>query len=324
MEDKKWYHRFITHKDEATSGFLIALLTAIISLPIFIVVYGYMPEIPVPFSDGARMDHFLTFVIVFVLVYILVKKLRILVYGLCILGLAVLTYTNFTNRYGLRDLYHDYATLLYGLQANNENIEFDELIDVPFHRRAALEEAVDYDHKMVIQTARNFATTNFKDYEYRNRHRKLVQFFSIFKEVYDRWDYVYDPNGEDYYSMTSETLEQLEYDDRLKGDCDDYSICMAGLIKAVGGEVRLVRTTVALSDSVEIGHLYPEVKIGTSKDLETAIYLIKADLFYKESKGESVFYYKDTDGYIWLNFDYNDLYPGGRYQSKVRESVLAL
>lgn len=320
---KKWYQKMLT-QNEQTPKFLIAVITAIISLPTFIVVYGYVPTIRLPFGQGLRIDHFLTFIVVFIAVYFLVKKLHILVYAVCIIGLGVLTFTNFQGTYGLKDLYYDYSTMLYGLQAQNKKINFDEWQNVQFYSAKHILKAVDYKAVDVRKTGTNYAIANFQDYEYLHRHRKMIQYFSVFKEVRARWNYVYDPFEEDYYASTSETIEQLEYDDKFKGDCDDYSILMGGLIKSIGGEVRLVRTTVYLADSSKVGHLYPEVKIGDAKSLEAAIYIIKAELFHKESKNKSIFYYKDEDGYIWLNFDYNDYYPGGKYQSFIRESVLEL
>ncbi len=325
QEEKRSWMKRIASGEAEPSSFLIALITALISLPVFILVYSYVPTMRLPFGEGGiRIDHFLTFIAVFIAIYILVKKLRIFVYAACVIGLAVLTYTNFTGTYGLKDLYHDYSTMLYSLQSKSEKINFSELQNVKFSGEEAIKIAVDYKSVKVRTLGANYAIANFQDYEYLHRHRKTIQYFSIFKEVKQRWNYVYDPAGEDYYAMASETVDQLQYDDKFKGDCDDYSILIGGLIKSIGGEVRLVRTKVKRADSTEIGHLYPEVKIGDGKELEAAIYLIKAELFHKESKGKPVYYYKDPDGYVWLNFDYNDDYPGGKYQSLVRESALTL
>jgi hypothetical protein len=84
----------------------------------------------------------------------------------------------------------------------------------------------------------------------------------------------------------------------------------------------LVRTTVIQSNGDEIGHLYPEVKFGNSDDLETVVYLIKNIYFPNEAKGRPINYYEDSKGFIWINFDYNDKFPGGKYQSEIRESEI--
>ena len=128
--------------------------------------------------------------------------------------------------------------------------------------------------------------------------------------------------NEDYFSKASNTLKLLKEDDILKGDCDDQSILIAGLIKAIGGEVQLVRTVIKQKNGEEIGHIYPELNIGNEKDLEVYTFLIKTQLFSKESLNKPIYYYKGNDGVIWLNMDYNDDYPGAYYPSNVRESVL--
>jgi hypothetical protein len=167
------------------------------------------------------------------------------------------------------------------------------------------------------------AVANFKEYAGSFPSLKILHCFSIFKEVRTRWNYVYDPKGDEYYSKTSVTLLQLEDDDKFKGDCDDYSILIAGLFTAVGGEVRLVRTEVE-TPTRTIGHLYPELLIGNVKDLEKISYFIKNELFVMESMDKPIFYYEDFEGNIWLNMDYNDYYPGGKYQSYVRKAVIKI
>lgn len=267
-----------------------------------------------------RLDHIILFLVIFFATYYLVKKVRLLVYLSMILGLVILTITNFAGIYTLSNLYHDYAEFLYNLSDNSseQKFLFEEAV---FTKERQLREAVDYQDPNVRNYAASIAVKHFDDQSYLSKNKKWVQFFSVFKEVYSNWKYVYDPINEDYYSKASQTLQQLQYDDLFKGDCDDYSIMMAACIKSVGGEVRLVRTIVK-HEGREIGHMYPEVKMGDTKDLETVVYLIKNVYFVDESKGKSIFYYQDSKGFIWLNFDYNDNYPGGRYQSDVRKSEI--
>ncbi len=61
-----------------------------------------------------------------------------------------------------------------------------------------------------------------------------------------------------------------------------------------------------------------------TKDLESVVYLIKNVFFVKETEGKTIHYYQDPKGLIWLNFDYNDKYPGNKYQSDVRESEIEI
>ena len=166
------------------------------------------------------------------------------------------------------------------------------------------------------------ATKHFQEFATLSNDKRWVQYFSIFKEIKSNWIYVYDPLEEEYFSNASNTIELLRFNGKFKGDCDDYSILMAACVRAVGGEVRLIRTEVMQPDGSTIGHLYPEVKIGDKKELESVAYLLKSVLFPKEIKDNPIRYYHDPKGFIWLNFDYNDNYPGGRYQSDVRISEM--
>lgn len=302
---------------------IIGLVAAILTMPLFMLLYKYFPALEISLGDKViRLDHILLFLIIFFIAYYLLRKFRTLVYISLAGGLVILTITNFSGIYTLGNLYHDYAQFLYDLSENSLKQTFLAQ-DQKFKRETELREAIDYTNPDVRNYAASIGIRHFDDQSYLSTNRKWVQFFSVFKEIYGHWKYVFDPVGEEYYSKASETLGQLQYDDNFKGDCDDYSIMMAACIKAIGGEVRLVRTIVE-RNGTRSGHMYPEVKFGDVKDLETVVYLIKNVYFKDEAKGKSIFYYEDNKGFIWLNFDYNDAYPGGKFQSDVRESELII
>lgn len=306
-------------KNSSGSIFLLGIVSAIITMPIFILLYKYFPTISI---GDFRLDHILLFLVLFFVFYFLLKKLRIIIYILLVSGLVLLTITNFAGTYTLENLYHDYSQLLYELSENSLEQKFNKS-GTKFRKEEELRASIDFKEPVVRNFATSAAIKYFQEDAHLSQNRKWVQFFSIFKEIYGNWIYVYDPVDGDYYSKTSETISQLKDDGFFKGDCDDYSIMMAGMIKAVGGEVRLVRTTVQQGDR-QVGHMYPEVKIGDSKDLEFVVYLIKNVFFINESKGKSIYYYEDAKGFIWLNFDYNDSYPGGKYMSEIRESEIVI
>lgn len=302
---------------------ILGLVSALLTMPLFMLLYKYFPPIEISISDHIlRLDHILLFLAIFFATFFLLKKLRVVVYISLIAGLVLLTITNFAGIYTVDNLYHDYAQFLYDLSSNSLRQTFSSQ-DTKFKREKELREAIDYTNKEVRNYAVSIAVKHFDDQAYLSTNKKWVQFFSVFKEVYGHWKYVFDPMGEEYYSKASETLGQLQYDDNFKGDCDDYSIMMAACIKAIGGEVKLIRTVVE-SNGARTGHMYPEVKFGDVKDLETVVYLIKNVFFIEESRGKSIFYYEDNKGFIWLNFDYNDAYPGGKFQSNVRESEILI
>ncbi|MCB0478409.1 MAG: hypothetical protein KDC84_09615 [Crocinitomicaceae bacterium] len=319
---KKWYHN-LTNARFHQSILMISLITAFITLPVFIIVYRYVPKLELPIGDGFRLDHILTFILIFSLVFIFVRTFRFYIYIIAIIGLIGMTFTNFTGMYTMGDLVHDYKELLFDLsketvKSKGENVSPDVEIELE------LREAIDYTNPVVREYAVNNAVKNFKDQEGLASNYKLIQYFSVFKEIVNGWEYVNDPSGEDYYSKASETINLLQADGKFKGDCDDYSILMAACIKAIGGEVRLVRATIKSDNGEEVGHLYPEVKVGTEKDMKEINYLIKTVLFPSEASGKELHYYLDPKGYIWLNFDYNDFYPGGRYQTEIRNSTIRI
>lgn len=307
------------HHHKGGSIILLGIVAAVLTMPLFILLYKYVPALEI---GTVRLDHIILFLIIFFIAYYLLKKMRMVVYITLVGGLVVLTITNFSGFYTLDHLYHDYSEFLYNISQSSLRQKFEEH-ETFFRKEKELRVSIDYKEPDVRNYATSVAVKNFQEDAHLSTNRKWVQCFSIFKEIYSNWTYVYDPIDEDYYSSASNTIKQLNDDGKFKGDCDDYSIMMAACIKSIGGEVRLVRTVVKQGDR-EIGHMYPEVKFGDVKDLESVAYLIKNVYFGEESKGKSVYYYVDNKGFVWLNFDYNDPYPGGKYMSEVRESEVII
>ena len=306
-------------KNNGTTILLLGVVSAVLTMPLFTLLYKYFPVMEI---GGLRLDHILLFFAIFFATYYLLKKMRLVVYGILITGLVVLTISNFSNVYTLENLYHDYSQLLYDLSENSLRQKFLSN-DTFFKKEKELREAIDYKDPAVRNYSTSIAIKHFQEDAHLSKNRKWVQYFSVFKEVYSNWVYVFDPVNEDYYSSASNTIKQLNDYGLFKGDCDDYSIMMAAAIKSIGGEVRLVRTSL-VQNGQTIGHMYPEVKIGDEKDLEMVVYLLKNVFFVEEAKGKSIFYYEDSKGFIWLNFDYTDNYPGGKYMSPIRESEIII
>ena len=306
---------------EPSSSLILSLFSLIIGLPIFISVYKFLPTINI-FSDNEfRLDYLFFFGLIFIACYWTVKKYSKFFYVFSIIGFLGLCISSISGLYSFKNLINDYYGLIYNLNEKIVKIDFIEKDD-PFNKQAQIIHAIDYNHELVKYYANNWSNKNFKGYKSASPDLKILHAFSIFKEVKSRWNYTYDPLNEDYFAKASSSLKSLELDDDLEGDCDDYSILMAGLIKAIGGEVQLVRTIIKQKDGLEIGHIYPELNIGDENDLEIYTNLIKTHLFPKESLKKPIYYYKDHDGIIWLNMDYNDDYPGAYYPSNIRVSVL--
>ena len=313
-----------SNKSNAISIVILGVVAAFLTIPAFIFLYKFFPNVEFTLNEKIiRLDHIILFMALFFILYYLLKKLKIIVYILVFGGVFTFTIANFTDFYTFSNLKHDYSSFLYDLSNNSISQNFLNR-ELKFRQEDRLRGSIDYKNVDVRNYAVNIANSNFEKERHFSSKLKWVHYFSIFKTINANWNYVFDPLQEEYYSKASETLKQLEFDGQFKGDCDDHSIMMAACIKAVGGEVRLVRTTVTTKDGKVVGHLYPEVKFGDSKDLENVVYLIKTIYFPNVTKGKTIHYYQDPKGFIWLNFDYNDKYPGNRYQSDVRNSEIEL
>lgn len=283
--------------------------------------YPLIPTLELPVGKGIRLDQLILFMFIFFVLYFLIyslKKYYLYISVALVVGIGL---AHITGVYSIQRFSADYQSLLTNLEKVSESSKFVTKT-VPFTREELLREAIDYNNPELIDFARNIASKHFQEYKALSKDSRWIQYFSIFKEIENKWIYMYDPLYEEFFSKASNTAKQLSYNDKLKGDCDDYSIIIAACIRAVGGEVRLVRTNVLLDDGRTVGHLYPEVKIGDKKDLENVAYLLRNLLFPKEIKNKPLRYFLDTKGDVWLNFDYNDHFPGGRYQSNIRISEL--
>jgi hypothetical protein len=290
------------------SNFVLTVISAVITIPIFIMVYRYIPDIIIPLGKGMRVDHILTILVIFAVIRVAAYFIRYFLYGASIILINVLIVGQFVGGFGFTDLYRQYQDLVYYVGSNPMRIPFLGLTKSSVKNADRIRAAIDYDNQEVRDFAVGASTKYFVDHQYDLRYRHIVKYFSVFK-VMSQWDYVKDPHWEEYYAKASESLKLMG------GDCDDYSILMAASIKSIGGEVRLVRT---------VNHLYPEVKVGTYDDFPMVIDLIKNKLFYKESLGNRIYYHLDEWNNIWLNFDYTNVYPGGAFMSEEIIGILEI
>lgn len=287
-------------------SFLLTIVAALLTVPLFIVAYRYFPDIIIPVSGGIRIDHVLLFIVLFALIRVLVYYIRNFIFGLLIFSLIGLTIGQIAGKYGFTYFYRQYFDLITYVGSNPVKIPFLKSVYKSIPDEGLIREAIDYGNPVVRDFAVSSAKKYFGDIVIDQKYKKLLQYFSVFR-VMSQWEYIPDPKGEEYFAKASESVNLMA------GDCDDYSILMAASIRVIGGEVRLVRT---------LNHLYPEVKVGKAEDLPVIIHLIKNKLFYKESLGEQIYYHEDDAGNIWLNFDYTNIYPGGKFMSEEVVGIL--
>jgi hypothetical protein len=284
-----------------SSGFsdvLVGFLAVILSVPLFFIAHRHAPHFDLPY----QLDRVVLFAIILLLLLLILRIFKTLITFGFIALLAWLTYGTFNNRYGFENLYNDALAYFYSFKndANPEKLNITGNKEAVPHQQELLN-AMDFNNPVV----RNFAVaaTNefFREEQDQNfDSRTQIQCFAVFKKINSRWNYVDDPQGQEYFAKASESAKLLA------GDCDDHAVLMASAVKVIGGRPRLVHTT---------AHIYPELFIGTKNDLERLNYLIKQKLFPAESKGHELHYHEDKDG-IWLNLDYTQHYPGGDFMAE--------
>jgi transglutaminase-like putative cysteine protease len=257
-------------------------------------LWAHLPRLHVPAFLGIAWDRLALLLAVLLVLLWLLRKLPLLSYSALVVYMGVLTYRSFTGRSGFRDLFQSYGQTISTLSQNiNALPEVTEL--QPFKGAEQLREAMNYKDPVVRSFAVRAATTWFGKEAYGN-DRKLVQAFSIFKVINNAWIYVSDPADAEYFAKASESVPLLA------GDCDDHAVLMASCIKAIGGKVRLVRTT---------GHIYPEMCVGDANGMQRAAWLIRDVLFPDEAGTANLYYHTDANGDRWINLDYTRNYPGG-------------
>jgi len=272
-------------------------------IPFFIFVHKTLPD----FNWIFQLDRILIFLVILLIVLFITIKIKHLVILFSVFFLLAISFGSFKNIFGFQNLYNDYKILFYTIidSPNPKEIILAKLY--PIENEARIINSIDYENPEVRNFAVAITLQNFKEYTERTDYRTIIQCFAVFKEINSKWNYVNDPESRNYFAKASESVVHLS------GDCDDHSILMAACIKAIGGTSRIIHTT---------GHLYPEILIGSKKDLEVINYLIKRKLFPVESKGMSLNYHINENNQVWLNLDYTAKYPGGPFMNEEILGVL--
>ena len=278
------------------ANIFVGILSFFLAFPLFILVYYRLPYLEWPYHT----DKILVFFIISVLLLLLVRSFKFVI----ITGVAAvvgwLWYGTISGQYGFSELYKDGRNVLSRLKNEPVNKDFVFTGTRSLGTDREIVNAIDYKNPVVRDFAVEATNENFGNEQQNTKmkYRILVQCLAVFKKINENWNYVSDPQDEEYIAKASESVKLLA------GDCDDHSILMAAGIKAIGGVPRLVYTQ---------GHIYPELLLGNKKDLDHISKLIHEKLFIHESSGRTIHYHKDNDGKIWLNLDYTAGYPGGKF-----------
>jgi hypothetical protein len=276
---------------------VIFSLNLLIAFPVFIIAHQNLINPYWPFN----IDRIFLFLFIVLIIQLLLKALRTIIIICIALYFLVLFFGTVMGNYGFNSVYEDYNSMVYSMTDNPfpQDIIIAKLL--PFPNKSKILDAIEYENPKVRNFAIMATSKHFKDIKGFSDYRTIIQCFAVFKEINQRWNYVNDPKEGDYIATASESLRYYS------GDCDDHSILMAAAVRSIGGAPRLIHTK---------GHIYPEILIGSRRDLDQVNFLIKNVLFEKESNNKTLNYHIDERGQVWLNLDYTATYPGGPFLSE--------
>lgn len=282
--------------DEGWIGVILEYVSILVALPLFLLLSKVLPD-----PDWViNLDRILLFILTFIVIYFVAHSFKFITTIGLFAGIGFLTYGSLASgdHYGWKNAVFDYASLINSLNRDDDQGVYvlDFLVN---ENEKKIREACDYTNVRSFALKIIDENKEFKDkaddyYQYRT----FIQSCAICKYVNENWNYVNDPKNEEYFAKASETLQSTK-GKSFYGDCDDHSILLASLIKAIGGESRIV-----LAD----GHAYPEIRVQ-KKELNDIEFLIKSLYKIRNLK----LHYHIDDNAIWLNMDYTGNYPGTRF-----------
>ena len=284
---------------------ILYLISAVISFPIAIILYRYLDFMLVGMPIIRLI---IAFAIILIIVRYVVFSVRYLVYIILLGLIGILSVNEISGKYGYKNIFNDYHALILTL---NDKAKFPYIkpSEEKTNKYNDIKNAINYKNPYVRNFAVKASTTYFNERNLFYTYGNIIRYFSVYKQIRNSWQYVKDPFGEEYFARASETLEHLA------GDCDDYSIIMAACIKAIGGQVRLIAIK---------GHIYPEVMVGKKEDWYRISYLIKVSLFSDVYNSKPLHGHIDKNDNIWMNFDYTEKYPGGRFFNEEIMEIIEL
>jgi hypothetical protein len=160
--------------------------------------------------------------------------------------------------------------------------------------------AIDYKDPVV----KNFANSQVQHSS--SGKYNIAQICDVWQSMYNRWTYVSDPPNFDYFTSASDSIQN-----GLKGNCADYAILNAAVIKSIGGSSRIITTC---APGGKICHAYAEVLLT---DNPTTLKNDATYICHRYRCDDGIHYHVETtsdgDKHYWLNLDWQSNYPGGKF-----------
>lgn len=290
-------------------NFLIYLIGILTIIPLAPFICRFIPPLVV---GEFNFDIIVSILLAILVVRLFIWLLKPMILPLFAIAIIFFAYEQVKGTFTLKDTVRSYKFLV----LQNFGIQEKKATDI-LNLKPALFENIQSRTARVVQSkidtrdslVRNFAIKHSLDYfkEYRPKYGNLVRYFSLFKYINIHFNYVPDPNKDEYYATAHETILN-----GFGGDCDDHSILMANCMMSIGARCRIV---------VVEGHMYPELYIGSKQEfLITQQAVIQLFSNYQISG----IYYHENNGEYWINLDYTARYPGGPYMNNKVKLVIDL
>ena len=276
---------------------LVILFTVLFSVLFAAFTVQFIPPI---FVGSLQVDFFLLTIIYFVLLFLAYRKSKILFFTLSSLFiLTIFILSSLQIGWTSSTIVGNAAGNIEFLLGKGNSSQVQILASESAYPHISLQKRIQQKVNYTDSTVRFFAVEKSLIYfnEYYPKYRQICRQLSLIKYIKRNFKYVSDPSGFDYFAPPTESIALMA------GDCDDYSILMASVIKAIGGNVRVIWAP---------KHVYPELFCGDKTSFDkylSAIYIF----FEKEIGNKQIYYRLDKNQNYWLNLDYTDRYPGSAY-----------
>ena len=284
-----------------TSWLVVLLVILFISLFSLLFSAFTVQFIPPLFVGNVQMDFFLLALVYTVLLFFVYRKNKVFCLTFSSLFMSIIfVFSSFQVGWSSSAIVGNAISnigFLFG-KGNSEQVQI-RVSESAVHPHISLQKRIQQKVNYTDSTVRGFAVEKSLLHfnEYYPKYRQICRQLSLIKHIKDNYQYVNDPSGFDYFASPMESIVLMA------GDCDDYSILMASIIKAIGGDVRIIWAP---------KHVYPELFCGNKASFDK--YLSAIYIFFEKEIGKKQIYYRlDKNQNYWLNIDYTDRYPGSVY-----------
>jgi len=290
-----------------TKKILSFLLIFILSILLSSFTTQFIPTI---FIGKFQVEFFILVVFYTILLFFLFKKSKKIYLSLAgVLLVGIVLFSAFGGGWSPRVIATNVANNVVFLfkTATSSQVEVKPSLTAIYPHislQQRIQQKVDYTDSAVRDFAVRHSLLYFDNYY--PKYRQICRQFSLLKYIKMNYRYVSDPSDFDYFASPQESLQLMA------GDCDDYSIMMASVLKAIGAKVRIIWAP---------KHVYPELYCGNKATFEKYVNAVYT-LFEQEIGDKQIYYRIDKNGDYWLNIDYTDMYPGSMYYSDEVLSII--